>query len=42
MDDMIITSKSIYVIDKLNKDLSFEFKMKDLDKAKKVLSMEIK
>ena len=42
VDDMLITYKSRFTIDKLKKDLSFEFKMKDLDKAKKVLSMEIK
>jgi len=28
-------------IDKLKKDLSFKFKMKDLGEAKKVLGMEI-
>ena len=39
---MLITSKSKFAIDKLKKDLSFEFKMKDLGEAKKVLSMEIK
>jgi len=37
---MLIASKSRSAIDKL-KDLSFEFEMKDLDEAKKVLGMEI-
>ena len=39
---MFIASKSRSVIDKLKKDLSFEFEMKDLGEAKKVLGMEIK
>jgi len=41
VDDMLIASKSRSVIDKLNKDLSSEFEMKDLGAAKKVLGMEI-
>ena len=41
MDDIIIASKSKSVIDKLKKDLSSEFEMKDLGEAKKVLGMEI-
>ena len=40
INDMLIASKSISVIDKLKKDLSFEFEMKDLGEAK-VLGMEI-
>ena len=40
VDDMLITSKSRFVIDKLKKDLSSEFEMKDLGEAK-VLGMEI-
>jgi len=39
--DMLIASNSRYAIDKLKKNLSFEFKMKDLGEAKKVLGMEI-
>ena len=38
---MLIASKSIFAIDKLKKDLSSEFKMKDLGETKKVLGMEI-
>jgi len=38
---MPIASKSRSAINKLKKDLSFEFEMKDLGEAKKVLSMEI-
>jgi len=41
MDDMLITSKSSFTIDKLKKDLSFEFEMKDLNEVKKVVGMEI-
>ena len=41
IDDMLIASKNRSVIDKLKKDLSSEFDMKDLGEAKKVLSMEI-
>ena len=40
-DDMLIASKSRPIIDKLKKDLSFEFERKDLGEAKKVLGMEI-
>jgi len=32
---MIIASKRISAIDKLKKDLSFEFEMKDMSEAKK-------
>jgi len=39
--DMHIASKSRYVIDKMKKDLSSEFEMKDLGEEKKVLGMEI-
>ena len=35
--DILIASKSRFAIDKLKKDLSSEFKMKDLGEAKKVL-----
>ena len=35
VDDMLIASKSRSAIDKLKKDLSFEFEMKDLGEAKK-------
>jgi len=38
---MLIISKSRSTIDKLKKDLSSEFEMKDLREAKKVLGMEI-
>ena len=38
---MLIASKSRSAIDKLKKDLSFEFKMKDIGEVKKVLGMEI-
>jgi len=41
VDDMLIASKSRSAIDKLKKDLSFEFEMKDLGEAKKVLGMEL-
>jgi len=41
VDDMLITSKSRSTINKLKKDLSSEFKMKDLGEAKKVLGMKI-
>ena len=41
MDDILFASKSRSVIDKLKKDLSSEFEMKDLSEAKKVLGMEI-
>ena len=41
VDDILITSKSRSAIDKLKKDLSSEFKMKDLGESKKVLGMKI-
>ena len=41
MDDMLVASKSRPAIDKLKKDLSFKFEMKDLGEVKKVLDMEI-
>jgi len=41
VDDILITSKSRCAIDKLKKDLSSEFEIKDLGGVKKVLSMEI-
>ena len=41
VDDMLIASRSWPEIDKLKKNLSSEFEMKDLDEAKKVLGMEI-
>ena len=41
IDDMLITSKNRSAIDKLKKELSFEFEMKDFSEAKKVLGMEI-
>jgi len=41
MDDMLIASKSKSAIDKLKKDLFFEFEMKDRGKIKKVIDMEI-
>jgi len=41
VDDMFIASKSRSTIDKLKKDLSSEFEMKDHDEVKKVLGMEI-
>jgi len=41
VDDMLIASKSRSAINKLKKDLSFEFEMKDLGEAQKVLGMEI-
>ena len=41
VDDMLIASKSRSAIDKLKKELSSEFEMKDLGKAKKVLGMKI-
>jgi len=39
---MLIVSKSRSAINKLKKDLSFKFEMKDLGEEKKVLSMEVK
>ena len=41
VNDMLIASRSRSAIDKLKKDLSSEFEMKDLSEAKKVLDMEI-
>jgi len=41
VDNMLIIFKSRFMLDKLKKDLSSEFKMKDLVEAKKVLGMEI-
>jgi len=41
VDDMLIASKSRSIIDKLKKDLSFEFEMKDLSEVKKALGMNI-
>jgi len=41
VDDILIASKSKSAIDKLKKNLSFEFKMKDLGEAKMMLGMEI-
>ena len=41
VDDMLIASKSRNTIDKLNKNLSSEFEMKDLGEVKKVLGIEI-
>ena len=38
---MFIASKSRFMIDKLKKDLSFKFEMKDLGEVKKVPDMEI-
>jgi len=39
--DMLISSKSRFTIDKLKKNLSSVFEMKDLGEVKKVLGMEI-
>jgi len=41
VNDMLIASKSISATDKLKKDLSFKFEVKDLGEVKKVLGMEI-
>jgi len=41
IDDMLIDSKRRSAIDKLKKNLSSEFEMKDLGEAKNVLGMEI-
>jgi len=38
---MLIAFKSRSTIDKLKKNLSFEFEMKDFGEAKKVLGIEI-
>jgi len=40
-DDMLIAFKSRHAIDKLKKDLSSEFEMKDLGEVKKMLGNEI-
>ena len=42
VDEMLITFKSKSVIYELEKQLSFNFKMKDLGEVKKVLGMKIK
>ncbi|ONK64084.1 uncharacterized protein A4U43_C07F21920 [Asparagus officinalis] len=41
VDDMLIVSKNSSAIRKLKKELSFEFEMKDLGEAKKILDMDI-
>ena len=41
VNDMLIASKSISKINKLKAQLSSESEMKDLEVAKKILSMEI-
>jgi len=41
VDDMLIACKNRSAINKLKKDLSFEFEMKYLGEIKKVLGMEI-
>jgi len=41
VDDMSISSKNRFTIDKLKKQMSFEFEMKDFGEAKMVLGMEI-
>ncbi|GKV35094.1 hypothetical protein SLEP1_g43407 [Rubroshorea leprosula] len=41
VDGMLIAAKSMLIIDDLKKQLSGEFKMKDLGAAKKILGMEI-
>ncbi|OAE18207.1 hypothetical protein AXG93_406s1750 [Marchantia polymorpha subsp. ruderalis] len=41
VDDMLIAAKDRYEIIKLKVQLTFEFNMKDLDPAKRILSMEI-
>jgi len=41
VNDMLIASKSRSVINKLKKNLSSEFEMKDLGKGNKVLGMKI-
>jgi len=42
VNDILIASKNRSAINKLKKDLSFEFEMKDLSETKKVLGMVIK
>jgi len=41
IDDMLISFKSRSAIDKLKKQLSFEFEIKDLGETKKILGMKI-
>ena len=41
INDMLIASKIRSAIDKLKKQLSFEFEMKDFGEEKKMLGMEI-
>jgi len=41
VNDMLIAFKSISAIDRLKKQLSFEFEMKELGKEKKVFDMKI-
>ncbi len=41
MGDMLISSKSVYEVERLKSLLHKEFKMKDVGVAKKILSMEI-
>ncbi|KAG8486257.1 hypothetical protein CXB51_019640 [Gossypium anomalum] len=41
VDDMLIASKSKVEIERLKTQLNFEFEMKDLGEAKKILGMEI-
>jgi len=41
IDDMFIASTNRSLIDKLKVPLSFEFEMKDLGDAKRILGMEI-
>ena len=41
INDMLITSKSRSTINKLKKDFSSEFKIKDFGEVKKVLGLEI-
>ena len=41
VNNTLIAFKSRSAIDKLKKDLSFKFEMKDLDEAKKALGTEI-
>ena len=42
VDDMLLASKDMEVIDDLKLLLNSEFDMKDLGRAKKILGMEIK
>jgi len=41
VNDMLIVSKSRFTINKVKKDLSSEYEMKDLGEEKKVVGMEI-